>query len=145
VDSRSNTESPTPEARSGDLTTRQTNSSRDNDADGPAQASSSGSNLNSSKPMEIEEVAPPSATEGVGTVSDRGSAAFDMTSPMSTDCDRLEDGSLSSRVQEDYSAPSMGYDFSNARVSRSCSPAERHGRGGRDKMDVLTGVLSFNR
>jgi hypothetical protein len=109
VDSRSNTESPTPESRSGDAMRQAANPPQAMHADGPSQPIS--------KPMETEEDATTSSREKPGNASDRGSASFDMTSPVSTESDRLEDGMPSSRMEDDYSTPSMGYDFSNVRVS----------------------------
>lgn len=109
IDSRSNTESPTPESRSGDAMRQATSPPQAPHADGPSQPTS--------KPMETEDDATPKSREILGNASDRGSAAFDMTSPISPDSDRLEDGIPSSRMEDDYSTPSMGYDFSNVRVS----------------------------
>ncbi|KAH8649945.1 vacuolar import and degradation protein-domain-containing protein [Xylariales sp. PMI_506] len=54
-------------------------------------------------------------------LSDRSSgAAYDMVSPASIECDKTADESALShgrRIQDDYTAPSMGYEWSNVRIS----------------------------
>ncbi|KAI0126211.1 vacuolar import and degradation protein [Xylariales sp. AK1849] len=122
VDSRSNTESPRPDSRGGDTetATRETTQDIDDIDDGPP--------TQSSKPMDTDTEhsgtrAGSSMEEGVvgrTADSDRGSAAFDMISPAGADCDKpeREDAGVSgnSRVQDEYSVPSMGYEFSNIRI-----------------------------
>ncbi|KAK6077735.1 vacuolar import and degradation protein [Seiridium cupressi] len=105
--SRSNTESPRPDSRSGDASRP---ISEDPDVDGPSQASS--------KTMETDHaVTPGDDRPKVRNASDRGSSAFDMISPVSADNDKTDDmASSNSRLQDDYSTPSMGYEYSNVRL-----------------------------
>lgn len=110
VDSRSNTVSPRPESRNGDDPTRQGTLSHH--ADGPSQSGGS-------KPMETDDDAPSVRREHIAdAATSRRPALYDIVSPVSIESDKIDDGSqTNTRIHEEqFAAPSMGYNDSNARI-----------------------------
>lgn len=107
IDDRSNTESPQPDLRS-DNTTRPT-------SEGTETNTLSQSN---NKATETEHDVTPDSDKGkMRNASDRGSSAFDTTSPVSAEAEKMEDVVTSNcGLQDDDLAPSMGYEYSNFRV-----------------------------
>jgi glucose-induced degradation protein 4 len=104
--SRSNTESPRPDSRSGDAT------SQDDEPSSQSASKQDSGAIGSDDHMLRGRLAH-------NTASARGSSAtYDMVSPSSVDCDKAADeGALAyRREQDDYSAPSLGYEWSNVRV-----------------------------
>lgn len=66
------------------------------------------------------------SAERLNVRTERGASAFDMTSPASADSDKIDDIVVSSHgmlQDDDYTTPSMGYEYSNVRVCTSLSNA----------------------
>lgn len=101
TDSRSATLSPRPDSRSGTEPTLPSDRS-----DTPSQ---------SYKPTDVDDDA---LVRGdmYASSGQRPSGVYDTSSSMGADGDKLEDGAISSRLQEDEYAPSMGYEYSNVRI-----------------------------
>lgn len=104
---RSHTESPRPDSRHGESSRQST---EDTELDGPSQSDS--------KDMEIDhDTASSHGRREFRTTSDHGGSGPDMVSHVSADSDKIEDvTSPSSILQDDFCAPSTGYEYSNVRV-----------------------------
>ncbi|KAH8193724.1 hypothetical protein TruAng_012112 [Truncatella angustata] len=106
IDTRSNTESPRPISRSGNLLR---STSEETEVDGPSQPSS--------KTMETDRVTPTDDKGKLRSLSDRSSSAFDVISPASAHHEKTEDvASANGRLHDDLLTPSMGYEYSNLRL-----------------------------
>ncbi|KAF7538043.1 hypothetical protein G7054_g3239 [Neopestalotiopsis clavispora] len=106
--SRSNSESPRPDSRIGDSSTPTPENA---EIDGPSQSSRG-------KAVGPDHDLTTHAQEPLNVRTERGSSAFDMTSPASADSDKIDDIVVSSHgmLQDDYTTPSMGYEYSNVRL-----------------------------
>ncbi|KAL7628467.1 hypothetical protein AAE478_002670 [Parahypoxylon ruwenzoriense] len=101
TDSRSTTESPRPDSRSG------------------TEPSSSSDPIDTlSQPHKPTDADDDVLARGDRDTSSgqRRSGNYDIVTSVGTDSDKLEYGIMPSRLQDDAFAPSMGYDFSNVRV-----------------------------
>lgn len=115
ADSRSNTESPRPSSRGEDSTNTSRTSSEDivDSSSHPSRKPvDSNAGASSSRREHIAEGSESAVLSSTSPVS-----AFDVTSPVSTEGEKMDDVRLTSRIdQEDDPAPSMGYNFTNTRV-----------------------------
>lgn len=99
--SRSTTESPRPDSRNGTEPTLASDRS-----DTPSQ---------SHKPTDPDDDALVRPDTDASSRL-RPGGGYDIVSSIGVDGDKMEDGVMPSRFQEDAFAPSMGYDYTNVRV-----------------------------
>ncbi|KAK8112854.1 hypothetical protein PG984_013380 [Apiospora sp. TS-2023a] len=126
IDSRSNTESPRPDSRSG-VGTAETTPAPDQHHHQPGNGAlpSASTKTAEDETEDYDHETPRRSRRGRDQVLDaqkRDSAttSFEGLTPSTlADCDKAEASSssaMSSSIQHDYCAPPMGYDFSNARI-----------------------------
>ncbi|KAK8029838.1 Glucose-induced degradation protein 4-like protein [Apiospora rasikravindrae] len=126
IDSRSNTESPRPDSRSG-LGSAETTPGPEHHVDSGAFLSSS-STKTADDETEVDDNGTPRRDRRSrdqvrdAQTSHSATTSFEGMAPSTVaDCDKMEAGSSSSampsRIQHEYCNPPMGYDFSNARIT----------------------------